>query len=84
MKKTLTLLAIILATSACNSKSLKNDELMEAHKKEQAVKAQLKDCMCVKMYMPVCGKNKVTYGNVCEANCAGQKEYTMGTCESQK
>ena len=84
MKKLLTLLGIILITTACNSKSLKNEELMEVHKKEQALKAQLKDCMCVKMYMPVCGKNKVTYGNVCEAKCAGIEDYTMGTCESQK
>lgn len=84
MKKTMTLLAILLLTTACNSKSLKNEELMQAHQKEQELKKTLKDCMCVKMYMPVCGKNKVTYGNACEAKCAGVEEYSMGTCESQK
>lgn len=30
---------------------------------------------------PVCGCNKVTYGSICEAQCAGVVSYTMGACK---
>ena len=42
-----------------------------------------KNCVCVKMWMPVCGANDKTYGNSCEAECAGVK-YTQGACEAKK
>ena len=38
-----------------------------------------KECLCVKMWAPVCGDNGVTYGNSCEAKCAGVK-FSIGTC----
>lgn len=40
-------------------------------------------CICVKMWIPVCGKNKKTYGNACEADCAGVK-FTNGACAELK
>lgn len=54
--------------------------------KEVTVSPTLKDrvsnCTCVKMWMPVCGENKKTYGNSCEADCAGVK-YTNGACKEK-
>ncbi|MBC7712901.1 MAG: hypothetical protein H7177_06155 [Rhizobacter sp.] len=42
-----------------------------------------KNCICVKMWMPVCGANNKTYGNSCEADCA-QVKYTQGECAAKK
>jgi hypothetical protein len=41
------------------------------------------DCMCTMQYDPVCGCNNKTYGNACEAECHGIKEYTKGECPTQ-
>lgn len=49
----------------------------------KAVKGKAGQCICVKLWMPVCGENKKTYGNSCEAQCAGVK-YTQGECAKTK
>lgn len=38
------------------------------------------DCVCITLYDPVCGCNNVTYGNACEAGCAGISDVTQGRC----
>jgi hypothetical protein len=37
-------------------------------------------CFCAKIYSPVCGENGMTYGNACEAACAGAPIARDGEC----
>ncbi|AUO00194.1 hypothetical protein DOM21_09410 [Bacteriovorax stolpii] len=46
------------------------------------MKNKAKECICTKLWMPVCGENNKTYGNACEADCAGVK-YTEGACKDK-
>lgn len=63
-------LIFFLTTWACKKDS--TTTTCEEHVKE--------DCACIKLYDPVCGCNKKTYGNACEAACAGITTYTKGAC----
>lgn len=38
-------------------------------------------CICTKDWRPVCGSNKQTYPNACQAGCAKIKKYTEGACK---
>ena len=38
------------------------------------------NCTFDAVYEPVCGCNNVTYGNSCEAACAGITDYVEGEC----
>ena len=49
--------------------------------KEDCIENPKEDCVCTLQYDPVCGCNNKTYGNVCEANCAGITSYTSGSCQ---
>lgn len=40
----------------------------------------LNRCFCAKNYLPVCGKNNVTYANECEMNCVGMTKTKNGAC----
>jgi hypothetical protein len=39
----------------------------------------IKKCVCVQLWMPVCGVNGKTYSNACFAKCAGVK-FKQGPC----
>ena len=68
--KTLTTLfflnIVLLLSSGCSKEEC-----------QENVKA---DCVCTALYDPVCGCNNKTYGNACEAGCAGITEFTNGAC----
>jgi len=49
-------------------------------KKEGCQAKSNANCMCPEYYDPVCGCDKVTYGNSCMAECSGITEYSAGKC----
>jgi hypothetical protein len=48
--------------------------------KDECTENPLQGCACNQIYDPVCGCNNKTYGNSCEADCAGISSYTPGAC----
>lgn len=48
--------------------------------KDNCIEQPKEGCICIMIYDPVCGCNGVTYGNSCEAGCAGIKVIKDGTC----
>ena len=65
-------LALLCLIAGC--KSSLSDECLEQPKE---------NCMCTRQYDPVCGCNKKTYGNSCEAECNGVLNYTKGECKGK-
>jgi hypothetical protein len=91
--KSIILLLLILTLTSCASSQTKAKETSSVNSlpetKVEEIKVtpptaqQVKNCICVKIWMPVCGENNRTYGNSCEANCAKVK-FTQGACETKK
>ena len=81
MKKII-LCSLFLILSSCSATSTATksvDENSEGRSPTQSMAKKARSCMCTRIYMPVCGEDKKTYGNSCEAECAGVK-YTGGAC----
>ncbi len=72
MKKILLFALVAFALSSCT----KSDDI-----DPNCIENIDPDCVCGEIYNPVCGCNDVTYGNPCEAECAGIVNYTMGRCQ---
>ncbi len=81
MKKIiLSSLVLILSSCSATPPAAKSaEEMTEGRAPTQSMMRKAKSCLCTRMYMPVCGEDNKTYGNSCEADCAGVK-YTGGAC----
>lgn len=55
--------------------------LMSCKEGEDCSEKLKDDCVCTRQYDPVCGCNDKTYGNSCEAGCAGISDFTQGACQ---
>lgn len=89
----LTILFSLLIISACSAHKVESKPVIaEASTAPIAMPKKLEDkaspsvpqknmqkCVCVQLWMPVCGENEKTYSNACFAQCAGVK-FKQGSC----
>ncbi len=92
MKKltTFLLFALLSLNVACSEQAVKTENVTtepkvtktpEIKKPARDLSKAGKNCICIKMWMPVCGDDKKTYGNACEAQCKGVG-FTQGECQA--
>ena len=93
MMKNLVFTLLVLTLTACTTPSADKVEstpaatpvAKDSAKKSEALPGASKkgrECICTRLWMPVCGADKKTYSNACEADCAGVK-YTAGACKDK-
>ena len=83
-----TVLLILILLSSCSTKKATDQQNLEA---SMATESEAKPvspytvqpCFCMKIFKPVCAGGK-NYGNSCEAECHGFKNWTDGSCGNEK
>lgn len=68
-------------TSTTNTPSPSSESATSAPTSSSSSKKA--NCVCAKMYAPVCCKGDHTYSNACEAKCAGAEIIGQGECPHQ-
>lgn len=89
MKKLIMPIFIILL-SACAAPKSSNPALIaetkptdgKTLKTSTKIPIDIKECICIQLWLPVCGENGKTYSNACFAKCARVK-YTQGACSKE-
>ncbi|HUS00747.1 MAG TPA: hypothetical protein VMY77_03425 [Chitinophagaceae bacterium] len=79
MKKIFTIIGFVFSTILYSC--TKEQAALQANCSLQDPPAWCATVRCTPQGKPVCGCNNVTYGSICEAQCAGVTSYTMGACK---
>lgn len=78
---------LLIALVACST--TKNENIPDAEESAGESDAKpvspytVEPCTCMKIFMPVCAGGR-NFGNSCEAECAGHKTWTDGSCAKKK
>lgn len=76
--------SLLIALSACAGPQATETTSPKEIINPPAIKAvgDIKNCVCIQLWMPVCGENGKTYSNACFAKCANVK-FKQGSCTKE-
>lgn len=82
--------SLFMALSACaRQKATNTPVIAETTSKKEIISppstkpvGDIKNCVCIQLWMPVCGENGKTYSNACFAKCANVK-FKQGSCTKE-
>lgn len=81
MKWAIFILTIFLySCSTSHNPEIYSHDKSNKNNKYSKEKRKNTDCICMKIYAPVCSKEGITYSNSCMARCEGVKSFTEGSC----
>jgi len=75
MKYLMVLLSLLVS---CSMNTPTSTPTKKSSKKIQK-KREIRSCVCMEIYQPVCANDGTTYANSCEAECQGLR-YKNGAC----